>query len=469
MTSPATSATQVPPISLRTLLLLAWPIVISRSTQVVIGLGDSLMVAGLGPNGLAATTTGAFNTYVVLMLPMGTVFIVSTFASQLFGAGDLPGARRYGWYGLAVGGLTQLLCMGIIPLLALIMRPLDFTPEVRALMTQYIWIRLLSGGAAIGIEALANYYGGLGNTRLPMIINVSAMVLDLLGNWMLIGGHWGAPKMGVAGAALSSTISTWVMFGAFAFIFIREGKRKEFGARIVPVGLKLREFGRMIRYGLPSGLNWFFEFFAFNLFINIVVAGLGTTTLAAFMAVFQVNSVAFMPAFAIASAGSILVGQSIGAGKKDDVPGILRLTWLTAATWQGVVSLLYLAIPGILLLPFANEEARAAGFIVIGARMLRLSTAWQLFDATGMTISEALRAAGDTAFPMWARIGIAWLVFFPGAWITVRVYGGGDVGAMAWVVAYIAILALVLWLRFRSGAWRRIELVDHSAPAVVAQ
>lgn len=456
------ASANVPANSLRTLLVLAWPVVISRSTQVVIGLGDSLMVAHLGENGLAATATGAFNCFLVLMLPMGVVFIVSSFTSQLFGSGDRVGARRYGAYGLAVAVMTQVLCLAFIPLIGWIMSPLEYTPEVRALMTEYLWIRLLSGGAAIGIEALANYYGGLGNTRLPMIINVAAMVLDLAGNWMLIGGHWGAPALGVAGAAWSSTFSTCLLFTVFVIVFLREGRRPENGGRVIPAGLKLAELLRTLRFGLPSGFNWFFEFFAFNLFINIVMAGLGTTALAAFMSVMQINSVSFMPAFALASAGAILVGQSIGAGRKDEVPRVLRLTWLATATWQGLVSLLYLLIPALLLAPFANEETRAAGFLVVGARMLRLSSAWQLFDATGMTLSEALRAAGDTAFTMWSRIVLAWVLFLPGSWVTVRWWGWGDVAAMLWLVAYIMLLAGVLWLRFRGGAWRRIELIESS-------
>lgn len=460
-----TDTASLPSISLRSLLVLAWPIVVSRSTQVVIGLGDSLMVSHLGPNGLAATTTGAFNSFFVLMFPMGVVFIVSSFASQLHGSGDQVGARRYGVYGLAVAAMTQLLCLAFIPLLGVILGLLEYTPEVRALMTEYLWIRLLSGGAAIGIEVLANFYGGLGNTRLPMAINVGAMVMDLLGNWMLIGGHWGAPALGVAGAAWSSTFSTWIFFAIFAFVFLRDGLRPENGGRAIPAALRLGELWRMLRFGVPSGFNWFFEFAAFNVFINIVVAGLGTTALAAFMAVFQVNSVSFMPAFALASAGAILVGQSIGAGRKDDVPRALRLTWAAAATWQGLVSLLYLGFPALLLAPFANEEARTAGFLVVGARMLRLSSAWQLFDATGMVIAEALRAAGDTVFTMWSRTVIAWLIFMPGAWLTVRVWGGGDVGAVIWVVAYIALLAGVLLLRFRAGAWRRIELVQTAPGA----
>ena len=95
--------------------------------------------------------------------------------------------------------------------------------------------------------------------------------------------------------------------------------------------------------------------------------------------------------------------------------------------------------------------------------MLFLSVAWQLFDAGASVLAEALRAAGDTAFPMWMRVAIAWLLFAPGSWLTVRVLGGGDAAAVLWLVGYLFALALVLFLRFRSGAWRRISLVEATA------
>jgi MATE family multidrug resistance protein len=93
--------------------------------------------------------------------------------------------------------------------------------------------------------------------------------------------------------------------------------------------------------------------------------------------------------------------------------------------------------------------------------MLMLSAAWQLFDAAAATFGECLRAAGDTKVPMWLRIAIGWVLFVPGSWISVRTLGGGDLVAVGWLFAYIAVLAGALWLRFRSGAWRRIELVEH--------
>lgn len=446
------------PATLRTLLTLAWPIVVSRASQTVIGLSDTLMVAHLGAAALAATATGGMNAFTLLIMPMGITFIVSSFASQLFGKGDVAGARRYGWYGLLVAVGTMGLCLVSWPFIDEALSLFSYTDEVRGLMSLYLRIRLISGGAAIGMEALANYYGGLGRTRPGMAANVAAMVLNVLGNWVLIDGHLGAPALGVTGAAWASTLSTVIAFAGFFVYFWREG-RPEARAK-----LERTEFLRMLRFGFPSGINWLFEFGAFVFFANVVVAGLGTAALAAMNSVMSLNSASFMPAFGLASAGAILVGQSIGAGRKDEVPGVVGLTVKATLVWQGSVGLLCLLIPAILIAPFATGEG-GAEVAVIGARMLMISAAWQLFDAVNNAVAEALRGAGDTFFPMVARIALAWLVFVPGSYFTVRYLGWGDVGATSWLVAYLGLLSLVVTLRFRAGSWRNVELVQGDLPA----
>jgi MATE family multidrug resistance protein len=181
------------------------------------------------------------------------------------------------------------------------------------------------------------------------------------------------------------------------------------------------------------------------------------------MVVVQVNSAAFMPAFGLASAGAILVGQAIGAARQQRVPRLVGLTFGVAAAWQSLVALAYLTAPDLVLSAFARDPASAAELLEVGRAMLYLSAAWQLGDAGASVLSEALRAAGDTAFPMWARVALAWLVFAPGSYVSVRVLGGGGPTAVGWLVAYLCALALVLLVRFRSGAWRRIALVEPSA------
>jgi len=445
----------------RPLFVLAWPIVLARSAQAAIGFADAAMIASFGKDALAATTTGALNTFALFILPMGLVFIVQSFAAQLLGKGDLVGARRYAWYGLLIAALTQVFAVAAYPFIGDLLALTDFTPEVRALMTTYISIRLFGVGAAVATEALGAWFGGLGDTRMSLLANVVAMVVNIFLNWVLIYGHLGFPALGVEGAAIASTISVWVGFVAIAVVFARGWMPP--GVARVPVRVRLRlgEFVRMLRFGLPSGLNWFLEFSAFLVFINVVFAGLGTLAVAAIMSVSQVNSISFMPAFGLTSAGAILVGQAIGADDRDAVPAIVRRTGIVCATWQGVVALFYVAIPATIMATFAEGDVAVSELVRLGTTLLAISAAWQLFDALVMTLSEALRAAGDTAWPLWARIIVAWVVWLPLSVYVVRYNDGGPVAATLSLLLYMVVLAGVILYRFRSGAWRHIDLTGQ--------
>ena len=437
--------------------------VLARSTQAVIGFCDALMIAPLGEDALAATTTGAMNAFSVAILPMGVVFIVQSFAAQLTGKGDLVGARRYAWYGLILSGVTALIGFAALPLIGPALGLMPFEPPVADLMTDYLVIRLLALGAMVGTEALGNWFGGLGNTRVQMIAGIVAMVVNVALNWVFIFGHLGAPALGVAGAALASAIASWLGFGVVAFAFARGwgGTRPAGGGALA---LRRSELMRVLRFGLPNGLNWFLEFAAFLLFINVVMADLGTTVLAAFMVVMSINSVSFMPAFGLSSSGAILAGQAIGAGRKDDVPGIWFLTARTTATWMCAVGLSYLFLPDVLVSIFAPPDEDSTKLMEVGTVLVAMSAVWQLFDAIGMTLSETLRAAGDTAWTLWARIVLAWVFFVPISILTVMVLGGGHVAAMLCIAVYIAVLAALFFWRFRSGRWRAIDLTGPSAP-----
>jgi MATE family multidrug resistance protein len=295
-----------------------------------------------------------------------------------------------------------------------------------------------------------------------MATSLLIMVLNVALNWLLIEGNLGAPAMGVAGAALASTVSTVVGFLVMLVLFgMQLGVPVRVHGRL---RLSFREFGRMMRFGVPNGTNWFLEFAAFLLFINVIVADLGTTALAALMAVLQVNSIAFMPAFGLASAGAILCGQAIGAGRHDDVPAIVRRTAMVGSAWMLSVGLIYFLFPEPVMRLFTPrdlpEGASVAAIVVVGAPMLALSAAWQLFDALGMTLGEALRSAGDTAWCMWARLLLAWFLFLPAAYLAVSVFEGGANAAILSMVGYLAILSVALGYRFLRGRWRTIQLTE---------
>ena len=435
--------------------------VVSRSTQSVIGLADALMVAPLGAAALASTSTGAINTFSLVILPMGTVFIVQSFASQYAGRGDLVSARRFAWYGLILAALAQVMALAALPFVPRTLGLFGFEPQVREAISGYMMIRLCSTGFIIVTEALGNWFGGIGDTQVQMRASILTMIANIALNWVFIFGHLGAPAMGVRGSALGSALATLV--GAvFMFVAFTAKQREIVGGQ--PLALRMSEFLRVVRFGVPNGVNWFMEISAFTLFLNAVVSQLGTVVLASMNVILQLNSVSFMPAFALASAGAILVGQAIGRAAKDEVPALVRLTMGVSLAWQGTVGLIYILFPRMLIAPFATHGAEAEQLLKVGTLMLVLSAAWQLFDSVGVTVGEALRAAGDTAWCMWARLAVAWALFVPVSWWLIAHMRGGPATVMLCVVGYLAILSVVLYWRFRTGAWRRIELTEHELP-----
>jgi MATE family multidrug resistance protein len=442
---------------LSTLLALALPMLLARASQSVITFADAIQIKDHGEGAIAAVATGGLNAVGILILPQGIVFIVQSFVAQLAGRDERDQAPRFAWYGLAIAAVTAVVGLALIPVVPHVLGLAGYSPTVRDEMSEYIQIRILSVGAAVGIEALGNWYGGLGNTWMQMIAGAITMVIAIACNWLFIDGHLGAPALGVDGAAVASVIATWAGFLFLAFAFWRRWGGVP--ARTGPLGLSRRELRRVVRFGLPNGLNWFLEFGAFQLFVNGVFASLGDTAVAALNVVLAINSLAFMPAFGLASSGAILSAQAIGRGARDDVWPTVKLTLACTIVWMLAIAAIYVAATDTVLGWFA-PESHPHEIVAVGGSMLAISALWQVFDATGMTLSETLRAAGDTAWTAGARIVLAWLVFVPAAFIITDELNGGTVGAMACLVGYLALLALLLAVRFRSGAWRKIELIE---------
>jgi multidrug resistance protein, MATE family len=444
-----------------TLLALAMPMVLARATQSVITFADALQVEHLGAGALAATATGGLNVLGLVILPMGTVFIVQSFVAQHVGRGEREQTPRFAWYGLIVAAIAGVVALAAIPGIGPLLSLTGYSPGVQDQMRDYMSIRFFAVGAMVAVEALGNWYGGLGNTWMQMIAGIIAMVANIFLNWLLIDGNLGAPALGVEGAAVASTIASWL---GLLFLVVAFWRRWGGAPKARRTRLSLSELWRVVRFGLPNGMNWFLEFAAFQVFVNFVLSSLGDETVAALNVVLAVNSMSFMPAFGLASAGAILAGQAIGANKRDEVWPTVKMTLACTMLWMGAIGAIYLVFPEDILLLFDTEKT-SSKLVEIGTMMLLISAAWQLFDAISMTLAETLRAAGDTFWTAAARLLLAWAVFTPAAILVVLVWGGGPAGAMICLVVYVALLAAALGYRFRSGAWRSIELIARSSSA----
>jgi MATE family multidrug resistance protein len=277
------------------------------------------------------------------------------------------------------------------------------------------------------------------------------MLANVLLCYLLIQPRFGLPGYGVAGSAWAAVIATTLGFVVIVVLYTRRAKWS--------FDFRMPEFLRLLRFGAPNGMNWFLEFAAFSLFINLVIGHLGTSTLAAFNAVLQLVNVSFMPAFGLASAGAIIAGEAIGRRALDEVWPTVRLTTLLACGFMGTLSVLYAIFATPLMTWFQPPGPGGARFLEAGVLMLLFVPCWQVFDAIAIVFSEVLRAAGDTAWPMTARITLAWLVFTPIAWALVRYADGGVPTVMLSLIVYLIVLAALLGGRYAYGKWRKIDLV----------
>jgi len=436
----------------RVLLGLALPIILLRATQAAITFADAIQVRHLGDRAIAATTGGGVNIAVLLLLPSGTVYMVQSFVAQLTGAGRQDEAPRFAWYGLAIAALAATIMIASIPLIGPVLAQTGYSPALRDEMNGYMSIRMWSVGAVLGAEVLGNWYGGLGNTRMQLLPGIITLVSAVFLNWMLIDGHLGAPAMGVDGAALASVLANVLGFG---FLVVAFWRRWGGAPRARTRGLAMSELVRFVKLGLPHGVNWFLECAAFQIFVSVVLASLGDETLTAMNLVLVINSISYLPAFGIASAGAILAAQEIGRRDRDAVWPHVRAALVCSVTWMGGIGVIYAIFPGHVMSIFTSESS--GQIVAIGTTMLLLAPVWQVTDAVFLTFCESLRAAGDTRWLALVRIGLAWLVLVPSAWLAVNRFGCGVLGAMLCMITYnVFSLTAVAW-RFWSGAWRRMN------------
>lgn len=199
-------------------------------------------------------------------------------------------------------------------------------------------------------------------------------------------------------------------------------------------------------------------------------ASLGAVAGAATQIVMMMTSIAYMPAIGIASAGTTLVGQSIGAGDRAWATRVGNAAIILTVAYMGLVSIaLALAGPWLLPLFVSKADSHAAQVLALGSTLLWIGAAYQIFDGFNLGAGFCLRGAGDVRVPALIVVFLSWfcfvpvahmLSFAPGAgWVQfLPQFGFGAAGGWSALLLYTFALATAMYLRWRSGAWRKIDL-----------
>jgi len=438
--------------SLREVAVLAVPFVLTQLLFSTMGLVDAAIVGRLGATELAAVGLSGTWIWTLSSFFIGASSVVQTFVAQYHGADREHECGAWAWQGLGstvpFAFLTGvLLFLGADGFVALISPSETIAP----LATDYLRARAFGLPGFTAAVAMASFFRGIGDARTPLVATFVANVVNAALCAGLVYGWLGLPELGVLGAGIATSIAEWLYLGIVAFAFLRPEVRSRFATSWQAP--RLDPIVRLWRIGMPVGGQWVIEMLAYSIFTTLI-ARMGDAAMAASHAFGQLASLSFMQAAGISSATATLVGRYIGAGEPDRAAQRFRSSLVLGGSAGAAIAIAFLVAPAFLVEVFSRDPA----VVALGVPLLTIGAFYQLFDAFSVLSDGALRGAGDTRWPFVVRCLASWLIFLPAAWLLAYRFDLGLSGAWIGGLFSSATLAVVLYLRFASGAWRRIRI-----------
>jgi len=384
--------------------------------------------------------------YPIAISGTGMLLGMDTLVSQAFGAGDPRDCRRSlvngVWLSMGIAPLLMAVLFALIPAV----RTAGTNPKVFVQFAPYLAVVAWSVAPVLVTAALRRYLQAVNVVHVILFAMISSNVLNALGDYALMFGHWGAPRMGLEGSAWSTTISRVYMtlvLAAAVWWHERKSGNMLFLISWLP---DLERIRRLIALGLPAAAQILFEGSVFGL-VTVWAARLDEASLAAHSIAVQVIATTFMVPLGISSAAAVRVGQAVG---RNDARGARTAGWaalLLSAIFMGSAALAMSIAPQFIVRLYIVDPA----VIASGAILLRIAALFELFDGFQIVAAGALRGLGDTRQPMIAHFVGYWLVGVPVAYVLCfRLHWGAPgiwVGLTAALILIGAALLAAWWRR----------------------
>ena len=473
------------PALTRRILVLSYPVMLAMLTQTLINQVDHVLVGHLP---VSESTPGqtAVQISQILLWMFGGFLAAITVGTQAMtarraGAGDIEGAGAVSTNSLAVALTTSLVMTGVCYATApFLFRIFNKDPAVLALGVPFLRWRFLQIMGMVTTASLKSFFDGLGKTRVHMGVAIVMNLANFLLCVALIYGpeHPGIagidqvhqalvaifgtkmPRLGVEGAGLASMISSYIGLAIMLTWSFRSMYRPYHIRR--PSNLSARTMWSIIRLSVPSGVATMVAMVGFGFVLYVVGlldkrAGLGvgrTINATATSNIINVLMLVFISCIAYGTATATLVSQSLGAKAED----LAERYAYTAARIGGVGFLLI----GLLLSGFAEPILRFwnpdPDVVATATPILRLLGMFTPVIAIALVFTQALYGAGNTVFVMVAELLLHNTCLIPLSYLCGITLGLGLWGVWGSMAFYVATLATVMFLKFRTGTWKDIHI-----------
>jgi MATE family multidrug resistance protein len=421
---------------------LAVPVVVGQWAAVAMGFVDTVMVGRVSAEALAAVAVGGSLWATVMLFLTGVVMALPPTLAQARGARRLDRCSSAGWQtfwigqGLAVLGIAALMGAGSL------LRTVDVEQSIVPLAIAYLRAIAVGLPAFAGYQALRFFNEGFAQTRPAMIFGLVGLGANVILNYALIFGAFGAPALGVVGCGYATAAVFWLQFLGLAVYTLRTRRYESLELWRV-VAPRVAEIKRLLDLGLPIGVAIFVEASLFS-GVALLVGRLGAETVAGHQVAVNFAALTFMMPLGIGMAATVRVGEGVGkadpaAARRAGLVGIglavavQSLSALVMATQPEWIARIYSADPGV---------------IKAASGLLLLAALFQLPDGLQVSSAGALRGIKDTRVPMVLTLVAYWGIGLPLAWFLGVHMGLGAQGTWIGLIAGLATAGVLLCARF---------------------
>ncbi len=460
---------------------IVWPLMLSHSVNAIMQFTDRIFLFRYSDAAKQAALPAGVLSFLLLCFMQATIGYSGTLVAQFHGAGRRLSCARSLSQSFWMLLVTVPVTLAMIPIGSHLLGLSGHAPEVIAQERTYFSLMTLGGTLHPLAASLAGYFSGRGFTKRVMWVTVAGSSLNILLDWAMIYGHCGLPEMGTAGAAWASNISFATVVAVFLFLALREpvfrGPRRR-----AAFAFDWKLTRKILRYGLPGGVQLLLDMSTFTLFVFIVGAFVDSLSFAASNACFTVNHLVFSPLLGISMGTSVLVGNYQGAKDHEAASRAFRSALAIGIAYVAAILLAvaFFFTPVVGLFIDDASVFSQTDFLALSRHLVTIMATWCFLDVIYCVVGGGLRGAGDTHFVMAALVGCQLLIWVPSVFAVV---GKLPVLAAAFrplaslvpwaarlsvverlwltIPGYNVLLAILLVTRWRRGRWREIDIVSR--------
>lgn len=431
---------------------LAAPVIMGMLGHTFVGLIDNIMVGQLGVAELAAVSLGNSFFFVAMSIGIGFSTAITPLVAEADSENNFARGKSAFKHGFVLCSLMAIVLFALMLLAKPLMYLMDQPQEVVVLALPYLDIIAISLVPLIIFQALKQFSDGMSLTKFPMYATVTANVINVFFNYVLIFGVWGFPKMGVVGAGIGTLIARFVMIILMWYFLNRLDKTKAYIKDLKLFVLEYSMLKKINSLGLPSALQMFFEVGLFT--AAIWLSGtLGKNPQAANQIALNLSSMTFMIATGLSVTAMIRVGNQKGLKRPVELRRIATSIFIMGLALAILFALIFLIFNNVLPTFYLdlNDLTHIAdnqNVVEIASSLLIIAALFQISDSTQVVFLGALRGLQDVKIPTLITFFAYWIIGFPVSYFLGDASKYGSSGIWIGLLAGLTASSIFLYIRF---------------------